>query len=188
VKVAVAVWVSLLLVCTVTGCGGAFHANSNIAFMGDSITNYWSLPATNFGVPGNTTTNMLDRFSGEVLGHGYKAVVILGGSNDIRNVNTSVDEEVATVVANLQAMAEDARKDNFVVVLCDLPPIANDDARVVPLNAAITSLAKANKYRLVDYYTPMAGHPEYFKDGLHPNDSGYAVMAAALSEVLPLDY
>ena len=179
--------VALSLLCILTGCS-VFHCNPNIAFMGDSITYFWSLPATNLGVAGNTTAQMLERFPDQVLGHGYKAVVILGGSNDIRNTATPVAEEVTEVVNNLKAMAADAEKEHLVVVLCDIPPITNDDLRVMPLNAAITSLANSNNYRLADYYTPMAGHPEYFKDGLHPNAEGYAVMQKVLSEVLPLDY
>lgn len=177
----------LPLLCILTGCS-VFHCNSNIAFLGDSITYYWSLPGTNFGVPGDTTAQMLERFPDQVLGHSYKAVVILGGSNDIRNKAIPVAEEVAAVVNNLKVMAADAEKEHLVVVLCDIPPIVDDDTRVMPLNAAIISLANANNYRLADFYTPMAGHPEYFKDGLHPNGEGYAVMQKALSEVLSLNY
>ncbi|HEY6767724.1 MAG TPA: hypothetical protein VI386_23470 [Candidatus Sulfotelmatobacter sp.] len=39
-------------------------------------------------------------------------------------------------------------------------------------------------YLLVDYYTPLVGHPEDFKDGIHPNAAGYVLMEAALSAVL----
>jgi len=37
---------------------------------------------------------------------------------------------------------------------------------------------------LVDYFTPLSGHPEFFKDGIHPNAMGYAVMEDALSQVV----
>ena len=102
---------ALLMVCFVAGCGAggsnppAVKADANIAFMGDSITYGWSLPTTNFGVSGNTTTQMLGRFKFDVLGHGYKAVVILGGTNDLRFLTESLDAGVSDAVANLQAMA-----------------------------------------------------------------------------------
>jgi lysophospholipase L1-like esterase len=38
---------------------------------------------------------------------------------------------------------------------------------------------------VVDYFTPMVGHPESFQsDGIHPNSAGYAVMEAALAAVV----
>jgi lysophospholipase L1-like esterase len=173
---------------TLTSCGGSFHANSNIVFVGDSIIYYWVLPAVNRGVPGDTTTAIAARFPSQVVGHGYKAVVLLGGSNDIRNPNLSVAEETAVVVSNLQTMASQATANKLVVVLCEIPPIEGQDNRVVTLNAAIAALATAHKYKYVDFYTPMASHPEYFKDGLHPSGEGYDVMENALARVLPLDY
>lgn len=186
----IVLWLSCLVGC---GAGGgsalsSVKANADIAFMGDSITYGWSLPTTNFGVSGNTTTQMRTRFKFDVLGHGYKAVVILGGTNDMRFLTESLDAGVADAVANLQAMAEDAETEKMLVVLCEIPPMADNDDRVVAMNAAIIALAKTNHYRLVDYYTPMAGHSEYFVDGIHPNSYGYFVMQEALSKVLPLDY
>jgi lysophospholipase L1-like esterase len=156
--------------------------------MGDSITYYWTLPRTNLGIPGDTTVQMLARFQSEVLGHGNKAVVILGGSNDMRNLDFTVNHQVTQVVTNLGAMVELAESEKLLVVLCTIPPISGQDARVQALNVAITSFANAHKYKLVDYYTPMAGHPEYFKDGIHPNDIGYNVMQTALTKVIQLDY
>jgi len=186
---------ALYLCFLAAGCGAgggsavsSVKANANIAFMGDSITYGWSLPAANFGVSGNTTTQMRNRFKFDVLEHGFKAVVILGGTNDMRFLTEPLDVGVSDAIANLQTMAENAESEKILVVLCEIPPLADNDDRVVAMNDAIIALAKANHYRLVDYYTPMAGHPEYFVDGIHPNDYGYFVMQGALSKVLPLDY
>jgi lysophospholipase L1-like esterase len=52
------------------------------------------------------------------------------------------------------------------------------------VNQEITSLAQSRGLPLVDYFTPLSGHPEFFKDGVHPNALGYAVMEDALSEVV----
>jgi lysophospholipase L1-like esterase len=163
-------------------------ANANIAFMGDSITDYWSLPTTNLGVAGNSTLQMLDRFSSQVLGHGYRAVVILGGTNDLRYVVGPYVPEVNVALKNIESMASLAEAAGIEVVLCTLPPIQDETPRVVLINQGIAALAAAHQYKLVDYYTPMADHPEYFYDQVHPNAAGYAVMQAALTEVIPLDY
>lgn len=156
--------------------------------MGDSITSFWWVPETNFGIPGNKTSQMLARFPDQVLGHEYVAVVILAGTNDVRSSGTPLQQEIDTAISNIEQMAAMAEKEKMVVVLCKIPPIRNEDERVVPFNEAIESLAQAHQYKLVDYYTPMVGHPEYFSDGVHPNKQGYFVMQAALVEVIPLNY
>jgi lysophospholipase L1-like esterase len=192
---------ALLIFGLSTGCGAGgpglggtstapptVKANANIAFMGDSITFRWTLPTTNFGISGNTTAQMRFRYKGDVIGHGYKAVVILGGTNDLLHISLPLDQAISAAVINLQAMAEEAEADNIHVVLCEIPPIVNLDDQVVPLNQAIAAMAKAHSYPLVDYYTPMVGHPEYFIDGIHPTTAGYAVMQQALAQVLPIDY
>jgi lysophospholipase L1-like esterase len=162
-----------------TGCGAPF---SNV-FMGDSITAFWSVPGMNLGVPGNTTTEMLARYPAEVPRRGFHTFILLGGTNDIRYFVAN-DE----VVANIAKMASDARTEGMNVVLCELPPIYEDrfkhDPTVRALNASIRQLAEAQHYYLVDYYDPMIGHPEYFKDQLHPNAKGYDAMDAALVPVL----
>ncbi len=187
---------ALLLLGVLSGCGAGgglsnlptVRANANIAFLGDSITYRWPMPTSNLGVPGNTTTQMRNRFKADVLGHDYKAVVILGGTNDMERVTGSLDAAVALAAENLQWMAQEAESEKLVVVLCEIPPIENQDGRVERMNAAIAGLAKAGGYRLVDYYSPMVGHSSYFVDGVHPNAEGYAVMQYVLNEVLPLDY
>jgi lysophospholipase L1-like esterase len=87
---------------------------------------------------------------------------------------------------NLDAMATMAQSAGVEVVLCKLPPITwlGDDlnSQVKIVNDSITSLAKEKGYLLVDYNTPLTGHPEYFRDGVHPTASGYLAMETALSE------
>jgi lysophospholipase L1-like esterase len=182
----------LLLISTAVGCGVTVPANPNIAFMGDSITAYWSLPSTNLGVPGQHSSAMLSRFSSQVLSHNFRAVVILAGSNDIRGLNVPIESVVNDTVNNIRQMAILAEQSHILVVLCAIPPIwlgtQDISFRVEPLNLAIKELAQARGYRFVDYFTPMQGHRGYFRDGLHPNEEGYAVMERALYAVIPSSY
>ncbi|HUH63026.1 MAG TPA: GDSL-type esterase/lipase family protein [Terracidiphilus sp.] len=163
-----------------TNCGSFVDHN---VFMGDSITFFWSLPGVNLGIPGNTTPEMLARFPSEVLGHGFRTFVLLGGINDIRYGQTPQE-----ALANIATMARDARNAQMVVVLCELTPDYQDhfkhDPDIRALNASIEQLAASEHYLLVDYYDPMYGHPEYFRDGLHPNAQGYEAMDRALVPVL----
>jgi len=112
----------------------------------------------------------------------------MGGTNDVREQTTPIEAQVDTAIANIGQMTELADSVNLTVVLCKIPPIQNEYDRAEAFNTALEAFAQQHHYKLIDYYTPMAGHPEYFKDGIHPNSHGYFVMQKALTEVLPLNY
>ena len=123
--------------------------NDTTAFMGDSITQFWPLPHHNKGISGQTTSQMLDRFGTDVLGHGLKRVVILGGTNDV-----SLHQSLSNASLNLEAMATMARDSDVEVVLCTLPPIfgQNLSDQVTSANKEIAALAQSGGYLLVDYF------------------------------------
>jgi lysophospholipase L1-like esterase len=182
---------AVLLITTVTSCGSGYRPafpfskslNKTSVFMGDSITQGWPLPDHNEGIFGQTTAQMLARFQVDVIGHGYKRVVILGGTNDVAIPQVNVLD----VGVNLDAMATMAEASGMEVVLCMLPPefpSTNNADRFTIVNQEITNLAQSKHLLLVDYFTPLSGHPEFFKDGIHPNVMGYAVMEDALSQVV----
>jgi lysophospholipase L1-like esterase len=156
--------------------------------MGDSITAFWWLPKSNLCVYGNTTLEMLARYPSEALIYGYKSIVILGGTNDVRVPSVPIQQAVAGAMSGIEQMAELAEQDNLEVVLCLIPPIEGPDSRVVALNTQIESYAQQHNYKLVDYCTPMVGHPNCFRDGEHPNDQGHFVMQPVLTKVIPLNF
>lgn len=156
--------------------------NTTTVFIGDSITQYWNLPINNQGIAGQYTSDMLARFSTDVLGHGYTRVVILAGTNDIYLAQSP---NIPQAVANVEAMAQMASSAGMEVVLCTLPANETTESFFIPLyaqfNQPIAAYAATHSYPLVDYYAVTIGHPEYYLDGLHPNRTGYAVMEAALA-------
>ena len=157
--------------------------NESTVFLGDSITQLWLLPIHNGGIGGQHTSEIFSRFRRDVLNQRYARVVLLTGTNDIWSENGQMDQ----VVQEIGSMAAMARAAGVEPALCQLPPMLNSptfNADVIALNAMIAELATANGYLLVDYYTPMAEHPEYFVDGVHPNTTGYAAMEAALAAVV----
>ena len=48
----------------------------------------------------------------------------------------------------------------------------------------IQQVAMEKHLPIIDLNTPTTGHPEYFGDGVHPNDGGYAVMAGLVKKGL----
>jgi hypothetical protein len=159
--------------------------NDTSIFIGASIIQYWPMPLHNAGISGQTTSQVLARFKADVVGHGYARVIILCGTNDIlQNTPNLIDE----ATANLKAMAAIADAAGIEVVLSELPPAVSNgtdlSSTVAALNASIAQLAATQRYLVVDYFTPMSGHPEYFVDGIHPTPAGYTVMEKALSAVV----
>ena len=159
--------------------------NSTSDFIGASIINYWPLPLHNNGIATQTSSQVLARFSSDVLNHGYARVIILCGTNDVLGNDPNLATELP---ANLQAMAQMATNAGIEVVLSELPPLVGGSASYAPqltvANAAIVQLAKQHGYLLVDFYTPLVAHPEDLPDGVHPNAAGYALMETALSGVV----
>ena len=97
--------------------------NNTSVFIGASIINYWPMPLHNTGVPGDTSAQVLARFSSDALNHGYSRVIILCGTNDILQNTPNLTTEMT---ANLQAMAVMANKAGMEVVLKELPPLTSN--------------------------------------------------------------
>ena len=141
--------------------------NATTVFMGDSITQWWSLPLHDHGIAGQTTAQMLPRFAANVLNQGYERVIILGGTND-----TVQGVDPAITLANLNAMAAQAAAAGIRPILATIPPLfitPDYSPQVFSLNASIRALAQQHGYALLDYFAAIAQHPEVLGDGVHPH-------------------
>jgi len=166
-----------------------------VVFYGDSITEGWPLftyfpgkPYINRGVSGQTTPQMLVRFRQDVIALQPRAVVILAGTNDVAQ-NTG-PETLGQIEDNLASMCELAKARGIRVVLSSILPVYDYSWRsgmepvtkIAAVNQWLRDYAAAHGYVYLDYYSAMQdgrhGLPENLsKDGVHPNDAGYAVMA-----------
>jgi lysophospholipase L1-like esterase len=168
-----------------------------IVFMGNSITEGWiqAMPEfftgksyINRGISGQTTPQMLVRFRPDVVNLKPAVVVILAGINDIAgNTGPSTLEMIEN---NLSSMVELAKANGIRVVLSsvlpayDFPwhPGLQPAEKVVQLNKWIKKYAETNQCIYLDYFTPMADEKNALKeaytfDGVHPNLTGYKIMA-----------
>lgn len=180
-----------------------------VAFMGDSITQYWgggapaypTIPITalvpgaiDAGIAGQTTDQMQQRFASDVLSKKPDIVVILGGTNDLRL-------EESPSIDNIAAMASAAAAAGIRVVIGTVPPSelwlgstfltqAQTGPVIRQFNLQLSELAASQGYALADYWSPMVdqnGSPYenlFLSDHIHPNADGYAVMWAVLRPVL----
>ncbi len=177
----------------------------DVVFLGDSITDSWQQPRfggffpgrryADRGISGQTTPQMLVRFRPDVIALHPKAVVILGGTNDIAgNTGPMTDEQIE---GNIESMSELAAAGHIKVVLASVLPtgqyhVANPNAtpqttlrpmdRIRAINAWMRKYASAHGHVYLDYFSSMIDSDGLFKaelslDDLHPNAAGYAVMA-----------
>lgn len=167
-----------------------------IVFMGDSITEFWSVINPGFfigklyinrGISGQTTPQMLIRFRADVIALKPAIVVILAGINDIAgNTGPSTAEMIAD---NIFSMAELAKTSQIKVILCSVLPAFDfpwatglqPAEKVSNLNKMIEKYANANGHLYLNYYSAVVDELKglkavYSEDGVHPNKAGYEVM------------
>lgn len=180
-----------------------------VVFFGDSITEGWGRSGSagffagkgylNRGISGQTTAQMLLRFSQDVIALQPAVVVILAGTNDIAG-NTGAASQ-AMIEDNLHAMVALAKAHGIAVVLCSVLPVSDypwqpgvrPAPKVRALNAALKQYAQSQKLVYLDYHTPLSNRDggldkALAADGVHPTPAGYARMAplaeAAITQAL----
>lgn len=178
----------------------AAEAGENrVIFYGDSITDFWDLaksfpqkPYINRGISGQTTAQMLLRFRQDVVDLHPKAVVILAGTNDIAG-NTG-PMSLQEIEANYASMADIAHANGIRVIFSSVLPTNNYTEKskvfyplrpmksIDALNTWLRAYCATHGDVYLDYYSAMIDSSgmlkrEYARDGLHPNELGYSVMA-----------
>ncbi|HSP11404.1 MAG TPA: SGNH/GDSL hydrolase family protein [Salegentibacter sp.] len=165
-------------------------------FMGNSITEGWVNTNPEFfrknnftgrGIGGQTTPQMLIRFTPDVIDLEPEVVVILAGTNDIAG-NTGASS-VKMITDNIKAMAQLAKANGIKVVLSSILPVydypwqpgLNPVEKIASVNTWLKSYAQENNHIYLDYFPALANKkrgmkPEYADDGVHPTKMGYTVM------------
>ena len=177
-----------------------------IVFMGDSITELWSVVHPSFfseksyinrGIGGQTSPQMLVRFRADVIALKPSVVVLLAGANDIaQNTGPSTLEMIAN---NIFSMVELATANNIKVILSSVLPVFDfywrqglePAGKIVTLNKMISEYAYTNAIPYVDYYSAMVDEQKGLKsifseDGVHPNKAGYEVMITLAHKAIRL--
>lgn len=164
-------------------------------FIGDSITEGWKGKAPDLfgaevldrGISGQTTPQLLVRFSPDVLALHPRVVHIMGGTNDLAG-NTGPNS-IDQFRANIRAMVTLAKANGITVIIGSILPADHFNwspglqpaRQIAELNGWLRKFAADNGLVYADYYSALAG-PEgelpaaYSGDGVHPNAAGYAVM------------
>ena len=168
-----------------------------VVFMGNSITENWIYYHPNFfsdnnfcgrGISGQTSSQMLVRFTADVVELHPKAVVIMAGTNDVAHNDFYVEPE--KVVENIIAMCNLARANGIIPIIGSIPPCSEFPWRkeikapgqtIVNINKCLKEYAENDGIVYVDYHAALAdenlGLPKTLSgDGCHPNPDTYFTM------------
>jgi len=129
----------------------------------------------NLGVPGDTTTDALNRID-QLIEQDPRIVLLTLGGNDLKN---GVDKEIA--FNNLRTIIHNAQESGALVIIggIDIPLFGRgfaDDYR---------KLAKDTRSVLLpNVFEGIMGNHQLMADSIHPNDKGYKIMAERFHEVM----
>jgi lysophospholipase L1-like esterase len=186
----------------------AKRGDSNVLFMGDSITDFWRNPdgafagkpvldkyfghlkVANFGIAGDTTQGVLYRLrNGEGRGFSPKAVMLMIGTNNTSsNTAAEIAEGIGAVVLELQKNFPDAK-----ILLLGIFPrnTPNDPVRktIAEINSIISRLHDGKRVYYMDIgarFLDAEGNipKDVMSDALHPGPKGYEIWAEAVKEPL----
>jgi lysophospholipase L1-like esterase len=171
---------------------------NRVVFLGDQTTEDWGKdgngeffpgkPYLNRGIRDQTTAQMLVRFRQDVIELHAKVVVILAGTNDLASLTGPSTE--GTMLENFMSMTELAQVHGIRVVLASVLPVCDcvknqtalrPQGKIIGLNGSIKAYAAQIGSVYLDYYSALSAGRDFKKeltrDGLLPNQAGYAAMA-----------
>ncbi len=191
----------------------AISKDDRIICIGDSITYGYEVDGSqtwigrlrrereinllNVGMNGDTTEGMVTRFKEHVVDLNPKAVLIMGGGNDIIG-GTTLDY----VTNNVVVMTQMALDKGIVPMIGIAPEPSPKDVpeewktflpydmireQLATYKEWLITFAKANLLPYVDFDSGMknklhSGYGRYFFDGIHPNPAGHKIMASIAAE------
>lgn len=172
-------------------------------FMGDSITEFWSMGdpdlfgagVLNRGISGQTSSQMVVRFWQDVVALKPDVVHIMAGTNDLAENTGHVSDE--TFKNNIRTMTTLAQANGIGVVLASIPPAdmfgwrpqLKPAMRIEVLNDWLEAYAAETGAVFVDYHRLLtsdgdAMSPKLTHDGVHPHKLGYAAIHEAATDAI----
>lgn len=129
------------------------------------------VPIANFGHSGDTTASAFARIDSVIDAKPDVVIVLLGGNDALQRV------PLATTKENLSMIIEKFQQANIKVVLVGVMGGIGSD----PYKGMFEGLAKTYRIALVpNVLSGIFGDRTYMSDQVHPNDAGYAKVAAKI--------
>ncbi|MCR5175935.1 MAG: GDSL family lipase [Anaerovibrio sp.] len=176
---------------SITHGGGAVSFSPSS--MEYSYTTYLDFPAINIGRSGDTSKMSLARFDNDVLPIRPVNLIILTGSNCLRDSSVSAE----MVIHDLEGIYEKCEKNDIRPILLTLPPINPPNIMLAfhtPTDPFwLLKMQRINAYiKSKPYYIDLEPYfydtthtimdPNYANDGLHPDIMGKMLMAEIINQ------
>jgi len=175
----------------------AAPGEDRVVFYGASMTENWGKNGSVFfpgkgyinrGIGGQTTAQMVVRFRQDVIDLHPKAVVILGGTNDIAGNTGPMTPEMTE--GNWQSMADLAKANGIRAIFASITPSSDIPWRrglhpaekIRVLNAWLKEYCASHGAMYLDYYSVLTDadggmQADLTVDGVHATPKGYMRMA-----------
>jgi len=174
------------------GTGASMPAHSFVGLVAGHVRQHRRLTLVDYGIPGANASDVTRREVPRIRPEACDVVVVIAGANDVQQFHTPgrFAEDYLRLIAAVRK-----RDPHAALVLLGLPQISQ--SRIIPEilkppigylsdrgNASIRDLAARYHAGFVDLFALSLAHARGSRmligpDGIHPNDDGYALMAAA---------
>ena len=172
------------------------HGGGRISYGPENLEYSWlrylTFPALNLSQSGDLSKDMLDRFEADVLPFHPRYLLIMGGTNDLRSEDCTVE----TAVENMEAIKEKCRRFGIKPIFLTLPPVnpksiahafgETTDPHWVEKFAAFNDYLRSQPH--IDVAATFAAYadgdelPEWLAlDGLHQDILGKQLIAARVN-------
>ena len=160
----------------------------------------------NLGIPGDTTTTLLQRFETEIkfriryIRSGDKFIVMIAiGINDSRGLGSpnKLETQPAKFENNIAKLIQIAKKYTKNVVVVGLTPVDEDitnpfedtyftNTRIQEYDEILKNSARNNKIQYVNLFNTISklDYKKLLVDGVHPNKRGYEEIYKIIKEFL----
>jgi len=197
-----AIILSLTLIVVFSGAGA-----TRVACIGDSITQYSTYPdelqtllgtsynVREFGVSGSTV--LINSFTPYIDQREFQkakeflpnVVIILLGTNDARADHY---QSIANFVADYEQLVHEvqALESKPKIFLVTPPPLFDNNLHLSNANLlegvipGVEQVAEELGLTVIDVYTPLSSHSEYFADGVHPDNDGARLIASEIYKAI----
>lgn len=181
-----------------------------VVFYGDSRAEAWPAPDLsgwefiNRGIGGQTTAQVLGRFTAHIVPLKPRVIVLQVGINDLRTIPMFPESRasiIANCLTNIQSIIQQSTYLGADVILTTIFPVTgatferrifywSDDIAhtATEANQSLRALASEHVHILdadrILMNTDGLARPEYMEDTLHLNAAGYAALNQSLVELL----
>lgn len=173
----------------------------NFLFLGDSITEYYSLeeyydnlPVVNSGIAGNKTTDILNDMKNRIYQYNPTKVFLLIGTNDL---DSSEDDIIDTTFDNIKKIIEEIKENRSeaTIYVESIYPVNNiiensvignrTNEKIQDLNEKLSNYCDDENCKYINLYDDLIDEDgvlkeQYTEDGLHLNSLGYVVITREL--------